>query len=998
VPVASINAPAAASSHADDSPVVSPSGDTDPALADRWASAGSSAIDQAGSGSAEAPLALAGRVKPIDEEGELPALEMAPVALPGSTRTPTPSAEVAGPLDVTMGPAVRAMVGSALVPATAAGDAYSRESAEARDAAETGVAGLQTTTATNQQAVVGQADSQIAGLHRELQAERSGIVAEHKAAIATESGQARTEVTQTAAEANQRAQAKADEAEQAQPEGEQKSSGWWDRIKSAGRAVVGAVAGIASAVLTVIRDIVASARQKITGIIKQLGEAIRRRIDAAVQAITAVVRRVATAIEDAIRKAQELVSKLARAAAALARKLWEAAKARLAAAWARLTSAISAAFAAAKAIVAKIAAGAAKLAQILKLLASGALSRLFDAIHDPDKLAAPIIARAAPLAAQVPGKADEIAAQKAGEVSPGAAADAPVAGIPDVQRLPADPEPITFRSILGQAKPITGDEASQLLLEGHIREKESPVPPAPPGETFWSGVGRHLAAAGRHFLQNWMTTLRNIVYALLTFYPVLLQEGPQLWEECKAVVGAGDIKNDPLDTFDHVLGVLRHLMNIVAGLVATTCLWALIIGAFSGPGEAAVYGACESVGLGVLIADAALTLIELSKAAYSATRPGISTRSREAYLSRFAGGSISVAIMLVLVAIAFFAKSLAEKFKPKAAAGLTDAAEEGAGKGGSGKAGPVEEGGGAKPKGAALTPEEAKAGVRFAKDLPGGGRLKLLKDGSLVVCHSPCETIATRFRKELGLSDPDAVTLKDRLKVIADQEKAAVDAGDVAREEAAFSAADALNQDLEAFRLRRLHAITGVDEPTLRTLIRAAADDGELVERLLRRVGNDAAKVRTLLDAAHGDVNALARLSKAVDDFPASATPSGGAVNDPRFAPFANNADMEHFLQRHSIDHFDFAQVRASNSFFPKGTLPSRIQEGIVEALDFIRRSGDAFPDNSPRIHRLRDGTVVQIVRDSGTIVQFFPLDGPGVVSFTREELTAIGRFLGRIP
>ncbi|HVQ16673.1 MAG TPA: hypothetical protein VMS40_23885, partial [Vicinamibacterales bacterium] len=512
---------------------------------------------------------------------------------------------------------------------------------------------------------------------------------------------------------------------------------------------------------------------------------------------------------------------------------------------------------------------------------------------------------------------------------------------------------------------------------------------------------RHLGAAGHHFLQNWMTTLRNIVYALLTFYPVLLQEGPKLWEECKAVVGAGDAKNDPLDTFDHVLGVLRHLMNIVAGLVATSCLWALIIGAFTGPGEAVVYGACESIGLGVLIADAALTVIELSKAAYSATRPGISARAREAYLSRFAGGSISVAIMIVLVAIAFFAKSLAEKFKPKAATGVADAAEESASKGGgSGKAGPAEEGAAKPAQGAraALTPEEVKAGVRMAKDLRGGGRLKLLKDGSLVVCRSPCESVATRFRKELGLTDPDAVTLKDRLKVIADEEKAAVEAGDAAREEAAFNAADALNQDLEAFRLRRLRAITGIDEPTLRTLITLAADDGELVERLLRRVGNDVPKVRSLLDAAHGDVNALARLSRAIDEFPAAATPSGGAVSDPRFAPFANNADMEHFLQRHSIDHFDFAQVKASNSFFPKGTLPSRIQEGIVEALDFIRRSGDAFPDNSPRIHRLRDGTVVQIVRDSGTIVQFFPMDGPGIVSFTREELTAIGRFLGRIP
>ena len=101
-------------------------------------------------------------------------------------------------------------------------------------------------------------------------------------------------------------------------------------------------------------------------------------------------------------------------------------------------------------------------------------------------------------------------------------------------------------------------------------------------------------------------------------------------------------------------------------------------------------------------------------------------------------------------------------------------------------------------------------------------------------------------------------------------------------------------------------------------------------------------------------MNALAKLSKAIDDF-ATATPSGGTVSDPRFAPFANNADMEHFLQRHSIEHFDFAQSERA-THFPEGHAPEQIQDGIAEALDFIRRSGDAFPDNSPRFHRLATG------------------------------------------
>jgi hypothetical protein len=296
------------------------------------------------------------------------------------------------------------------------------------------------------------------------------------------------------------------------------------------------------------------------------------------------------------------------------------------------------------------------------------------------------------------------------------------------------------------------------------------------------------------------------------------------------------------------------------------------------------------------------------------------------------------------------------------------------------------------------TPEELKSGVRMAKDLPGGGRLKLLQDGSLVICSSPCEAVATRFRRELALPDRDAVSLKDRLAAVAKDEKAAVEAGDTAAEQKAFDEADAINQELEKLRLRRLNAATGVDEGVLKDLIHLAGDDGELVERLLRLARNDATKVKPLLEAGRGDANALARLSKAVEDFPSTAKPTGGNVTDPRFAPFATDADMGHFLQRHSMDHFDFGQVKASNSFFPKGTLPSTIQDKIVEALDFVRRSGDAFPNSSARIYRLGDGLVVQIVRDSGTIVQFFPMEGPGVVSFTREELIAVGKFIGRIP
>ncbi|PZS31581.1 MAG: hypothetical protein DLM61_08345, partial [Pseudonocardiales bacterium] len=299
---------------------------------------------------------------------------------------------------------------------------------------------------------------------------------------------------------------------------------------------------------------------------------------------------------------------------------------------------------------------------------------------------------------------------------------------------------------------------------------------------------------------------------------------------------------------------------------------------------------------------------------------------------------------------------------------------------------------------APLTPEEVRTGVRMAKDLPGGGRLKLLKDGTFVTCHSPCQAVVVRFQRELNLADPEAQAFQGRLNTIAEQERAAVAAGDTVAEEHALIAADTLDQDLEAFRLRRIHGMTGVDEATLRNLIRLGADDAALVETLLQRTGHDPARVQPLLEAASGDVNALARLSQAADMFPTRQMPAGGVVRDSRFAPYATEANMPHFLERHSIEHFDFQQVGDQNTFWPEGTTTADVQESLVEALDMMRRNQDQFPPNKLRIYQLRSGVVVNVIRNNGEIVQFYPRHGPGVQHFSKQELTAIGRLLGRLP
>jgi hypothetical protein len=303
-----------------------------------------------------------------------------------------------------------------------------------------------------------------------------------------------------------------------------------------------------------------------------------------------------------------------------------------------------------------------------------------------------------------------------------------------------------------------------------------------------------------------------------------------------------------------------------------------------------------------------------------------------------------------------------------------------------------------------LTASEVSDGVRLAKSLPGGGRLKLLEDGRLIVCHSPCQSIAARFDTELAQASPEAQQFRDRLQTIAREEQVAVAAGDAPGELAAFNRADALNTELEVFRVERIRGVTGVPGGQLRDLIRLAADDGNMVERLLGRVGNQPGRVRPLLESARGDLNVLAKLENALDRFPANRVASGGVVQDPAFGPYADRANMAHFVERHTYDGFDFQQIKVENTFFPPGTTAADIQDGIERALAALKRRGDSFPSNTAKAVNIEGGALgemlVQITRDGGEVVQFFPLQAgrADVVNFTREEMTGLGWFLGRLP
>jgi hypothetical protein len=714
-------------------------GATDPRHADGWAMAGAAALDGTAPATA-APTAppLVGALRPPAGLGELPQLSVpATPALPAPGAVPTATGEVAAALDANMGAALHAKVGGILGRAGAAGSAPVGEIAAARAAADAGRVGIAAATAAAQNDAAQAGDQEIARLRADWGAQRGAIVAEHKSAMAAESARTRDEATRTISEANSRAKATADEAERTQAGGGQASSGWWGKIKAAGSAVAGAARGIASSVVSAVSSLIASARQRVVGMITQFAGAVRRRVQAAGQAISALGRRVWSAMTSAVHTAQAAVARLAARAADLGKKLWESVKSRLAAAWNALKAAALAAYTAMKDVVGTIASALGKLQQIIKILKSGLLAKLFDAVKDPKKLAQPVVDKAAPLVGQVPARAHQMAEEE------GAKAGTPPSATA-VQRLTVQRA--------GPVHKTVGDQAGELLLDGHIHQPDPDIPAAPAGEGFWSGVGRHLTATGNHFLANWETTLINVVWQLLTFYPVLLQEGPKLWEECKGVIyGGGGI-----DRFDHVLGVLRHLVNIVAGLVATTGIWALIIGAFSGPGEVIVVGAYEGISQGVLYADIGLMLVEVGKAWYSATRADVASGAREHYLSSVCGSIIAGTVMLVLYVLGAIASRLGRAFKGRRAA----AAEAGEG-GGKAKAKTGDEHGDSTP-GSGKPPPGTQHGIgdsnpararelvndesaRGGKPEESAGHDVWNTKEGCVVCSDPCDFMGGKF-------------------------------------------------------------------------------------------------------------------------------------------------------------------------------------------------------------------------------------------------------------
>jgi len=526
-----------------------------------------------------------------------------------------------------------------------------------RDSAKADVGGARKQWSEENRKIAAEFDDKSSAKRQEVDRQISQKVdATHRDADAAyDEADKKAEAEKTKAEADAEAKKK---------EEENKPRSWWDRAKGAISDTFNAIRGAITAIFDKLRaavktiidtakkavhSLIEAARSAIVGMIQAFGDFVKGLVTVALAAFPNAAAKARAWIDDRVKSATDAVNRAAKAL----EKAVDAILDRIAQTIDKALDVLQAALNKAIDVLENVALLPFKIAsaletfwEIMKLLKSGFLERLFELAKDPKKVAQLIVAKVEPLAGQVPPKADQLAVQKGqegGTPEPAASSGRRTT----VQRQSAAPE----KSF--------GDKAAELILEGGIKQDPPKIPASAPGEGFWSGVWRHMKAAGNHFLENWVTTLINLVYSLLLFYPVLLNEGPKLWEECKGVIyGGGGV-----DRFDHVLGVLRQLVNIIAGLVATTGIWAFIIALLFPPAEIVVVPAYLAISAGVIAADIVVGLAEMGKAWYSATRDGISTKTRETYLSMFSSSAISTAIVIILVIIGAIASRLAKAFK-----------------------------------------------------------------------------------------------------------------------------------------------------------------------------------------------------------------------------------------------------------------------------------------------------------------------------------------------
>jgi hypothetical protein len=593
-------------------PLPAPRPDADANQADDLGRQGGAAVSEAAAGAQVAVPPTVSMIHPTETPPVLPALDVRPApAVPGPPAVIAAAGAERTALNASLNTEVHEMTSRALAPALAASAAHRTEVATAKAGAQQSITAAEADSTSQQRAAAAAADAEVGELHAGWQREKAGVISSHHGQIQSEAGQTRADADRTMNEAQTQAQAQA--AQQGTSAQRDAEPGLWDRITSAGSRVVGAVGNLAAGALSLVRGIFEAAKRRVLGMIARLGQVIRERVDAAVRALREGVRRVGTAISGAIRRGREVVGRLAGALAAAAHRIWQAARQRLTQLWGRLTAAVGRAFAAAARIAKRIADALGTVKQIVKLLGNKLLGFMAEAVKNPEeKVGKPLVAIASPFAASVPGKAEEIGKEKA-------------KGGPDALATPVQRQ----------------------------------AAPGPPGETFWQGVKRHAKAAGNAFLEHWVMNLLKVVASILLFPIAACMELPALMRE---LVGVFKPEPGGGDRLDHLLGVLRQVVNIAGLIVAGVGVWALLIGLVFPPAEPFLGAGYYAISAGVLAADLIVGAAQMTNAYFGAAH-ATSVPQREMYLGMFSTSLIGAAITIVMVLLGAAAARLAKVFR-----------------------------------------------------------------------------------------------------------------------------------------------------------------------------------------------------------------------------------------------------------------------------------------------------------------------------------------------
>lgn len=190
-------------------------------------------------------------------------------------------------------------------------------------------------------------------------------------------------------------------------------------------------------------------------------------------------------------------------------------------------------------------------------------------------------------------------------------------------------------------------------------------------------------------------------------------------------------------------------------------------------------------------------------------------------------------------------------------------------------------------------------------------------------------------------------------------------------------------------------------------------DQAPRLEALLSfatRNGRAVTDVESILNLCAGDGTKMERLTEAAPKFLKNSVT--GSPQPPNLRGYVY-ANVPHFLKRHTYEFFDFSDIKASQGIWPARTTVDRLARSYLqEAIN--DHSATAVDPTTGNRGPLSPNTAVPVIVASGSILaqfgvrlpqageptpgivigQFYPADGPGVITFSKVEMQAISNVL----